>query len=69
MSRRMPDPGSGPLGEAAQQATQMYRRMLANWAFDTLANRPELRWPQPDAPGAGRDRDWSSLYAGSVLDD
>jgi hypothetical protein len=54
---------------APEQATRMYRRVLANWAGDLLRQRPGIAWPADDPEADYRDRDWRKMYAGDVLDD
>jgi len=53
----------------ATQAQWMYRRALAAWASDLLSHRRDLVWPSPDPINDYRDRDWTRLYTGSILDD
>lgn len=48
----------------------MFGRTLACWASDLLATPPSIQWNEDNDPIADyRDRDWSKLYTGSVLDD
>lgn len=52
-----------------ERTTALFRRTLANWAHDLLRHRPRIQWPQPKPADDFRDRNWSALYTGSVLDD
>ncbi len=48
---------------------EMYLRTLANWASDVLSGGDAVEWAEPDPAADYRNRDWKSLYTGSVLDD
>ncbi len=54
---------------ADDRAARMFQHMLTHWAADLLRTPPAIDWPAPDPMADYQDRDWSKLYAGSVLDD
>ena len=58
-----------PRGAKSEAATRMYQRMLAGWASDLLGPGPNIAWPGDDPIADYRDRNWASLYTGSILDD
>ncbi len=49
--------------------TAKFQRTLANWAGDLLAHAKPIRWPESQPASDYRNRDWKSLYSGSVMDD
>ena len=53
----------------AQAARKMYQRTLSGWALDLLSSSRRVAWSEPVAQPDYRDRDWTRLYTGSVLDD
>ncbi len=61
---------AGPSRAAMRRA---FQRTLAGWVGDLLTQRPTLAMPADDpheqALADHRDRDWTRLYRGSVLDD
>lgn len=54
---------------ADDRSRRMFARMLAHWSADVLTARHTLAWPEPDPVADYRDRDWSRLYRGDLLDD
>jgi hypothetical protein len=54
---------------ALVSARRMYGRALTLWASDLLRPRGGATWPADDPAADYRDRDWSRLYQGSILDD
>ena len=52
-----------------EMAVRLFQQTVSKWAADLLRNRPRLQWPKPDPAADYNDRNWKSLYAGSVLDD
>ncbi len=60
---------ASPVSPRTESMKRMYRRAVANWAFDLLAHRPAAVWPDCDAEADHTDRDWRKLYAGDILDD
>lgn len=51
------------------RATRMFQQMLTHWAADLIRTPASIDWPAADPMDDYQDRDWSKLYAGSVLDD
>jgi len=54
---------------SVETAVRLFQRTLANWTGDLLRRSPRPQWPAQDPAADYRDRNWKSLYAGSVLDD
>ena len=52
-----------------EQARKLYHRALSGWAMDLLNDQQSIAWQGPDPEADYRNRDWSQLYTGSVLDD
>ena len=52
-----------------QMARKMYRRTLSGWAVDLLSSSRQVAWGETSVEPDWQDRDWRSLYTGSVLDD
>lgn len=51
------------------RSREMFLHTLTYWAHDVLASSRAIQWPTPDPMEDCHSRDWSSLYAGSILDD
>lgn len=66
-------PGARTAGSSQAAMRRAFQRTLAGWVGDLLTQRPTLAMPADDpheqALADYRDRDWSRLYRGSVLDD
>jgi hypothetical protein len=65
--------GTRTAGASHAAMRRAFQRTLAGWVGDLLAQRPALALPDDDpqerALADYRDRDWTRLYRGSVLDD
>lgn len=66
MANRISRPGRLTANRTIQS---MYQKTLTLWVADLLRQGPVLSWPSPDSVDDPADRDWTKLYAGSVLDD
>ena len=53
----------------ADRARLMFQRTVACWAQSLLTSRPVPTWHGPDPAADPANRDWRSLYRGSILDD